>query len=55
MAANYAKLNQENQIIKTTHEDLKIRYDHKVDLVGKLSIKTFVLMTEVEKLYQING
>jgi len=49
---NYDKLNQENQIIKTTHEDLKIRYDQKVDMVGKLTIKTFVLISEVEKLYK---
>lgn len=30
--------------------DLRQRHDAKTDMVGKLSVKTFILMTEIEKL-----
>lgn len=51
LAITYEKLNQENQVLKTSYEDLKIRHDAKVDLVGKLTVKLFVFSTMVEKLY----
>lgn len=46
------KTMQEILNLQTKCDDLKTRHDIKTDMVGKLSIKVFVLMAEVEKLYK---
>ena len=38
------------QTLETKFVDLKNRHDIKTDMVGKLSIKVFILMTEIQKL-----
>lgn len=46
------KIMQEILNHQTKIDDLKNRHDLKTDMVGKLSIKTFVLMAEIEKLHK---
>lgn len=46
------KTMQEILNLQTKCDDLKTRHDIKTDMVGKLSIKVFVLMAEMEKLYK---
>lgn len=44
------KLLETAQNMETKYEDMRMRHDVKTDMVGKLSIKVFLLMTEIEKL-----
>lgn len=38
------------QDLEEKYVDLRTRHDTKTDMVGKLSVKVFILMTEIEKL-----
>ena len=38
------------QELEEKYSDLRIRHDVKTDMVGKLSVKVFILMTEIERL-----
>lgn len=41
---------EKSQDLEEKYEDLRTRHDAKTDMVGKLSVKVFILMTEIEKL-----
>ena len=42
----------ENRKLEAKNEELQKRHDEKTDLVGKLTVKFFVLMTEMDRLSQ---
>jgi chromosome segregation ATPase len=46
---------EKTQDLEEKYSDLKTRHDNKTDMVGKLSVKTFVLMTEIEKLLKMQN
>ena len=44
---------EKSQDLEEKYADLRTRHDNKTDMVGKLSVKTFILMTEIEKLIKL--
>lgn len=44
------RLLEKTQDLEEKYSDIRQRHDIKTDMVGKLSIKSFILMTEIDKL-----
>lgn len=44
------KLVEQNNDLNEKYADIRLRHDNKTDMLGKLSVKVFILMFEVERL-----
>ena len=55
IAREKSSLLEQKQHLETQVNDLKKRHDAKTDMVGKLSVKLFVLLTEVERQQTISN
>ncbi len=49
------RLLEKTQDLEEKYADLTNRHNTKTDMVGKLSVKTFILMSEIDRLNQLNS